>query len=180
MIEVDRAPGIRPRPTLARTLDAAARAAVPFTFTLALVLFAAALAGLPGEAALRLALAMASVFAWSLLRPALLPPVLVFVLGMLCDLLGWLPLGAATLALLGVQAAARRLRPAGLPAAWGVFLFAAGGAAALVWAAASILEVRMLPAGPALRTWAFAAFLFPLVMLLAKALSGAAAAPERA
>ncbi|HET6184271.1 MAG TPA: rod shape-determining protein MreD [Acetobacteraceae bacterium] len=184
MVEVDRAPGIRPRPTLARRLDAAARGAVPFATTLALVLFAGAIAGLPGEEALRPALALCSVFAWTLLRPALLMPPLVFLIGLLCDLLGWLPLGVATVTLLAIQGAALRLRRtlagAGLAPSWACFAVLAALAAGLLWALASALSFRLLPAAPALRTWGFAVVLYPSVALLALWLSRSAAAPERA
>lgn len=183
-MEVYRSPGIRPRPTLTRSLDAVARGSVPFGVTLGLVLFAGALAGLPGEEAMRPALALCCVFAWSVLRPALLPAPLVFLIGLLCDLVGWLPLGVATLVLLLTQGAALRLRRSliagGFLVEWACFAPVAAAGATGMWAAASVLSFRLLPWAPAARTWAFAAVLFPSVALAARLLSRSVAAPERA
>jgi rod shape-determining protein MreD len=184
MIEVDRAPGIRPRPSFARSLDAAARASLPFAMTLGLVLFAGALAGLPGEEAMRPAIALCCVFAWTLHRPALMPPPAVFLIGLVCDLLGWVPLGTMTLVLLATQAVALRVRPsrvaAGFLACWASFVVTAAAAAALLWASVSLLGFQLLPWTPAIRTWGFAAVLFPSVVLLTRLLARSAAAPERA
>ena len=113
-------PAIRPRPTLGRRLDARRGPRFP--------------AGLhhPADAAdrgrrsaspirptLLPAVTLACVWFWSLFRPAAMPPPVVFLLGLLLDLLGYLPLGVGVLTLLVVHGLALRWRPvlarAGLP-----------------------------------------------------------------
>ena len=70
----DRLPGIRPRPTLWRRLDATSRAAFPVGCTCLLVLALSAPLALPAQAQLQPASALACVFFWSLYRPGSMPP----------------------------------------------------------------------------------------------------------
>lgn len=71
---MDRLPGIRPRESLLRRLDMAARWSFPATTSALLLLAAAAPLGLPGQGELQAAIALACVYFWSLFRPASLPP----------------------------------------------------------------------------------------------------------
>lgn len=94
-------------PGLVARLDALARAAAPSAATVMAMILAAAPIGLPW---LVPAVALASVFFWSLFRPASMPAPAAFGLGLLQDLLGFAPLGIGVLILLLVHAAALRLR----------------------------------------------------------------------
>ena len=107
---MDKTPGIRPRPTLWRQLDAASRAAFPAAITALVLLGTSAPLGLPGQAQLQPAAALACVFFWSLFRPASMPPAVVFLIGLLADLLGLSPVGASVLVLLMVHGFAVRWR----------------------------------------------------------------------
>ena len=107
---MDRLPGIRPRRALGRRLDIAARWAFPACTTVLLLLAAAAPFGLPGQAELRPAVALGCVFFWSLFRPAAMPPPVVFLIGLLADLLGYAPPGVGVLTLLLVHGLALRWR----------------------------------------------------------------------
>ena len=104
MVDVGRAPGIRPRPSLWRRLDGLARRAFPVTSTVLLMLLSNAPFGIPDQATLLPAVAVISVFFWSLFRPSGMPPLAVFLIGLLLDLLGWLPLGIGVVTLLTVHA----------------------------------------------------------------------------
>ena len=179
-----RTPGIRPRPTPWRRVDALARRAVPAACTALLVLLAGAPFGVPGGTGLRSALALGCVFFWSLARPASMSPPLVFLLGLLCDLLGLAPPGVAVLVLLVAHGLAVRWRPAlarrGFAAAWSVFAAVAAGAAALEWALTGLLAWHPPPAGDAVRQAVLAIGLYPvLAALFARAHRGPAA-PELA
>ena len=99
-MESQRKPGIRPRPTLWRQLDAVSRQAFPAASTAVLLVALAAPLSLPGQAQLQPAAALACLFFWSMFRPASMPPPVVFVLGVLADLLGLTPLGTSVLILL--------------------------------------------------------------------------------
>ena len=81
-------PGIRPRPTLGRRLDVTARATLSRRCTVLLMLLTQAPFGIAGQAALLPAVTLACVCFWSLFRPAAMPPPVVFVIGLLFDLLG--------------------------------------------------------------------------------------------
>jgi rod shape-determining protein MreD len=68
-------------------LDVVSRHAFPFVQSVLVVLVLGAPFGLPGQAQLQWAWAVSSVFFWSLYRPGAMPALLVFVLGVLLDLL---------------------------------------------------------------------------------------------
>jgi rod shape-determining protein MreD len=181
---MDRTPGIRPRPSLGRRLDAAARACFPgATTALLLVLLAAPLA-LPGQAELQPATVLACVFFWSLFRPASMPPALVFVLGLFSDLLEDAPVGVAVLTLLVVHGLALRWRRdlvrQGFLVVWLAFCAVAAGAAALVWALNSVLSVTLQPPGPAIFQAALGGGLYPALAALFVRAHRGLAAPEQA
>jgi len=163
----ERTPGIRPRPSLRRRLDIAARCSFPGATTALLLLLTAAPLGLSGQAELQYALVLGCVFFWSLFRPASLPPLLVFGLGVLTDLLDYSPIGVGVLILLIVHGLAmlwrRVLSRQGFLLVWLAFVAAAAGAAALQWALTSLLTFRLLPAGPAVFQSLLAAGLYPLL-----------------
>lgn len=175
----ERLPGIRPRPTLRRQLDAASRAAFPAACTVLLLLLLAAPLRLPGQAQLQPAAALACVFFWSLFRPASMPPAVVFLLGLLSDLLGLEPPGVNVLILLIAHGLAVRWRRAlagqGFLVAWLAFVPVAAGAAALEWALTSLLTFRLLPGGPGMFQFLLTAGLYPaLAALFARAHRGLA------
>src|SRR4051812_25621316 len=171
---MERRPGIRPRPSLGRRLDVAARRSFPGATTALLLLLTAGPLGLPGQAQLQSAVVLACVFFWSLHRPASMPPPLVFALGLLADLLGYAPVGVGVLMLLIAHGLAllwrRELARQGFLMSWLAFVGVAAGAAGLQWLLSSLLTFRLLPAAPALFQAALSAGLYPLLaVLLARA-----------
>lgn len=165
-----RTPGIRPRPTLWRQLDAASRAAFPAACTALLLLVLAAPLRLPGQAQLQPAAALACVFFWSLFRPASMPPPAVFLLGLLSDLLGLEPPGINVLTLLITHGLAVRWRRVltgqGFLVVWLAFVAVAAGASALEWLMTSLLTFRLLPGSAALFQFALTAGLYPMLATL--------------
>ena len=103
MAPPDQTPGIRPRATLGRRLDIAARHTFPAGSTIVLMLLTGTPFGFAEQAVLLPAVALACVYFWSLVRPAATPPPVVFLIGLLFDLLGYLPLGVGPLTLLVVH-----------------------------------------------------------------------------
>lgn len=183
MLDVDRTPGIRPPQDLRRRLDRGARRLVPVVCTVFLMLLANAPLGIPGQPVLLPAVAVISVFFWSLYRPAALPPPVTCVLGLLLDLLGWLPLGVGSATLLIVQAFSlrwgRRLGSQGTPTVWIVFGGFAAGASAFTWAATSALSWEVLPtAGAALQALVTACLYPALAIPLGRANRGIAAVEQ--
>ena len=180
----DRLPGIRPRPTLWRRLDATSRAAFPVGCTCLLVLALSAPLALPAQAQLQPASALACVFFWSLYRPGSMPPLAVFGLGLLCDLLGLAPVGTTMLALLVAHGLAVRWRRVlarlDFALVWLVFVCVAAGAAALEWALTSLLTWTLLNPQPAVFEAMVSAGLYPaFATLFARAHRGVAD-PEQA
>jgi rod shape-determining protein MreD len=184
MARTDQTPGIRPRVTLGRRLDIAARHALPAGCTVVLMLLAEAPYGIADQAAMLPAVTFSCVYFWSLLRPGAMPPPVVFVVGLLFDLLGYLPLGVGPLTLLIVHGLVVRWRPhlmqQGFVAAWLTFAGFAGGAAVLGWVTMALLMLRLLPVGPVLFEAVMAAALYPALAILFVCVDRTAADPERA
>lgn len=181
---IGRTPGIRPRQTIGRRLDAMARASFPAACTVLLILLAAAPFGLPMQAALLPALTFASIWFWSLFRPASLPPPIVFLIGVLFDLLAYLPLGVGVLTLLIIHGVALRLRRVlarqRFLLIWLAFAGVAAGAVLLGWAAVSVLQYRLLPFAPALFEFALTVAVYPALSALFIRAHGTIADPGQA
>ena len=184
MVELGPAPGIRPRPSLWRRLDSLARAAFPVVCTVLLLLLCNAPFGIPDQTTLAPAVAVVSVFFWTLFRPAAMPALAVFGIGLLLDLLGWLPLGAGVLTLLTVHAVCLRLRRGlarqGFLIIWAMFATIAAGAAALTWLLVGLLELRLLPMAPALFQALLTTSLYPALAIPFALAHRELAAPEQA
>jgi rod shape-determining protein MreD len=166
----ERTPGIRPRPSVWRQLDTAARHSFPAATTALLILATAIPFGLPDQAELLPAMALACVFFWSLFRPGGMSPPVVFLIGVLADLLGYAPLGVNVLTLLILHGLALRWRrvliPLGFVPVWLAFAGLAVGAAALGWALTCVLTFRLLPPGPAGFQAVLSAALYPALSTL--------------
>lgn len=136
---------------LMRQLDAAARAVFPAALTTFLLVVAAAPVGVPG---LVVAVAVPSVFFWTVFRPGAMPPPVVFALGLLQDLLGFTPLGSGVLTLLLVHGVALRgrtwLARASFLWGWLAFCAVAAGAALLGWLLQALLGWQRPPLMPGL------------------------------
>jgi len=180
----DKLPGIRPRPTLWRLLDATARQAFPVTTAALLLLALSAPLGLPGQPELQVAAALACVFFWSVFRPAGMTPPSVFALGLLADLLSLAPVGTNILILLVAHGVALRLRRSlaaqGFLVVWLVFLAVAAGAATLQWLLTCVLTFRLLPPGPALLQFGVTAGFYPALAALFTQTHRGLADPESA
>jgi rod shape-determining protein MreD len=165
---MDRSPGIRKRRNLWQRIDSGGRAVFPLVCTAGLLLALSTPLGLPGQSALRPALALACVFFWSLHRPASMSPLAGFGLGLLTDLLGQAPIGITVVALLAAQGIALRWRRVLARAEFlDVWLFFCGVAllfAAIVWALDSVFAWTLLPLEPVLFQAALAAGCYPLIV----------------
>jgi rod shape-determining protein MreD len=184
MARIDQAPGIRPPLTLRRRLDIASRHACPAGCTILLMLLADAPFGVTDQAALLPAVTLACVYFWSLFRPAAMPPPVVFLIGLLLDLLAYMPLGVDVLTLLVVHGLALRWRHVlvrvGFLAVWLAFAALAAGAALLGWMLTALLSFRLFPLAPALFQAVLAIALYPALAALFVHAHRTIANPERA
>ena len=150
----DRNPGIRPHWSIGRRLDIAWRYAFPCVISLVLMLLSMSPFGLWGQAALLPTVALTSVWFWSLYRPEAMAPPMVLLLGVLLDLLGFLPLGVGALTMLTTHGIAQRLRfvlaKGGFMIVWPIFIAVACGVAGLSWVLVSLLNMSLMPTGPVL------------------------------
>lgn len=167
-----------------RRLDIAARHVFPAATTFLILILLAGPLGLPGQSAAEPAFALASVFFWSLYRPVAMGPLVVFGLGLFCDLIGGGVPGVTVLVLLAVHAVAlhwrRELSRQGFGVLWLVFLAVAAGAVAIFWAISSALALRLLPLAVPALVFGLAAGAYPGLAVLFIRAHRSLAAPERA
>ena len=184
MALIDRKPGIRPRATWGRRLDIAARSSFPASSTILLMLLTEMPFDIIGQSALLPSVTLAATWFWSVFRPASVPPPLVFGIGLLLDLLGYLPLGTGVLTLLIVNGIAQRgrrfLAQQGFAAIWAAFSLVALGASLLTWLVVTLLGFRLVPIGPALFQAAVSVALYPALAIPLAAAHASIASPERA
>jgi rod shape-determining protein MreD len=184
MAHIDRRPGIRPRPTIGRRLDIAARASFPASVTVLLMLLTEAPVGISGQAALLPAVVLCSVWFWSLVRPDAMPPPAVFVIGLLTDLMGYMPLGVGLFTLLCVHGVAlalrRRLAQRGFAVIWAVFGLIAVGASFLMWLLVMLLTFRLLAPDPAVFQSVLTAAVYPVLAIPFAAAHRSIANPDSA
>ncbi len=156
-----------PAPGLLRRIDDFARLAFPGVSTAFLMVLAAAPISLPSPV---FAVTLPCVAFWSVFRPAAMMPPIVFLLGLLMDLLTLAPLGAGVLVLLVLQAVVLRFRRVlarqSFLAVWLAFCVAAFHAATLFWALQSLLSLRLPPVAPALHAALLACGLYPAIALV--------------
>ena len=181
---MDKLPGIRPRLGLWHQLDVASRYAFPTVITGAMLLLLSAPLGIPGQAQLQPAWALANIWFWSLYRPASMPAGCVFAIALLLDLIDQGPVGVEVLILLLVHGAAlnfrRSLTRSGFALVWVTFMAAAACAALLEWLLISLLTWRALPPWPALFEFGVAAGIYPMLATLLTGAHRGIAAPEKA
>jgi rod shape-determining protein MreD len=184
MARIDQRPGIRPRATWGRRMDMAARRSFPAGTTVLAMLLTEMPFGIAGQSALLPAVTLSSVWFWSVFRPASMPPPAVFVIGLVQDLLGYLPLGTSVLTLLvlhGIALRGRRfLAQQGFALVWGVFILIALAAAAFTWLVVVLLAMRLIPFAPVLFQAAVSAALYPALAIPLAAAHASVADPERA
>jgi rod shape-determining protein MreD len=151
-----------PAPGLLRRIDAFARLAFPGFSTAFLMVLAAAPINLPSPV---FAVALPCVAFWSVFRPAAMVPPIVFLLGLLMDLLTYAPLGSGVLVLLALHAVAVRFRfvlvRQSFLAVWLAFCLAALAGVVFYWGLQSVLALRLTPIAPALHAALLACGLYP-------------------
>jgi rod shape-determining protein MreD len=184
MAHIDQRPGIRPRASLGRRLDIAARCSFPACITILLMLLTQAPVEISEQAALLPAVALCCVWFWSLFRPDALPPPIVFLIGVLMDLLGYLPLGVGVFTLLGVHGVAlatrRSLARRGFAWVWIVFGAVAVAASVLIWLLVMLLTFRMVSPDPAIFIAVLATSIYPVLAIPFAGAHRSIANPERA
>jgi rod shape-determining protein MreD len=184
MATIDRRPGIRPRTSLGRRLDIVARVSFPACITVLLMLLSQVPLQITGQAALLPAVTLCCVWFWSLFRPDNMPPPVVFLIGLMMDLLGYLPLGVGVFTLLAVQSVALALRRSlsqrGFIWIWVVFGAVAAAASLVIWLLVMLLIFQLLSPYPAMFMAVLSIALFPVVAIPFSAAHRSVADPDQA
>lgn len=156
-----------PPPGLLRRVEALSRNLFPALLVVLTMIAAAGPTGLP---VLVPALTLPQVVFWSIYRPAAMSPPVVFLIGLLLDLLALAPLGSGLLTLLLAHGLAlhwrRVLARLGFLLLWLAFCGFAAGAAALGYVLTALLAFDLPPVAPALQQAAVTACLFPPIALV--------------
>jgi rod shape-determining protein MreD len=125
---------------------------------------------IPDYAAVAPLLALAGVYYWTIYRPELLPPVAVFVAGVVFDLLSGAPLGVTPLLLLLARAVVMSQRRFFVnrlfPFVWCGFTLVAAAAIAFLWALGGLIEGTMLDMRAAILQWVLTVASFPAASYL--------------
>jgi rod shape-determining protein MreD len=143
---------------------------VPFITVLLLILVSLMPLRIPSYAAVTPQFALMAVFHWTVYRPALLPPLLLFILGVAFDLITGAPLGLTSLVFLITRAVVLRQRRffdgRQFAFVWFGFTLSAAGAVGLIWLAGTLLGGVFLDLRPVLLQWVLTVAFYPLVSWL--------------
>lgn len=151
-------------------LDSIARNLSPFTLTLLLVMAGMVPLRVPDFAQIVPSMGLIAVYYWVIHRPDLMPAWVVFLLGLLLDLIGGGPLGINVLVLLvvhGAVGAQQRFFASGaLMLLWLVFVPVAAGAFFLTWLFNVILIGGMIDPGAAFFQYLATVAFYPCIAWL--------------
>jgi len=153
-------------PSISYQVDRVLRGSIPFWLTFFLALLSVVPMRIEGFAIVTPSLVTISVFYWSLHRPNLMSAPVVFVLGLLSDILTGVPMGLSPLILLLVHgiSASQRLVFVGRAfiVTWWGFLLVGAGVAFLSWVIACLYSLSILPILPVLMQFVLSMLVFPL------------------
>ncbi|CAK0769243.1 rod shape-determining protein MreD [uncultured Gammaproteobacteria bacterium] len=151
-------------------LDVAGRSLAPTAMTVMLLLVNLAPSHMTGYERVAPSFALMSIYYWTIHRPDLLPMSVVFVIGLLQDLLGGGPLGLNALVLIMVQWTVLSQRgfflSSTFPMLWLGFVVVVAGAAFVLWLAASIASFELVAIDAPVIQGLLTLALFPLMAWL--------------
>ncbi|MGB0749326.1 MAG: rod shape-determining protein MreD [Magnetospiraceae bacterium] len=159
-----------PDPGILQRLDEGGRNATPFVVTIFLVLVSLIPTHIPALSLAPPLYVVIAVYHWTLFRPDLMPPVAVFFVGLLQDVLGGGPIGFFAFVLLlvygSVLSQRRFLYGKSFAVVWLGFLFVGLGASIAIWLLGCLNLVTLLPLRPFFHQYLMTVALFPLVAWL--------------
>ena len=151
-------------------MDLLARQLTPSMLTLALVIINAVPLHVPGLSRIAPMLPLMAIYHWAIFRPRLLPAWVVFLIGLLQDILGGTPVGVNALVFLAVYGAVlsqkRFFMGKSFAILWLGFALIAAGAMAISWAAVSLLSVGLVEPQTVIFQYLLTLGLFPAVAWL--------------
>lgn len=155
------------RMTAVQRFDLWLRHATPVGLAVLLAILSVVPVGIPGYAVVVPAYTTMGAFYWAVFRPDLQPPIALFLVGVLQDVLAATPLGTTALCLMVVHGLAVSQRRAflGKPfvLTWFGFVLIYALAATLIWCLVSVLSLQPIGPGPAVFQYLVTVTLFPVV-----------------
>jgi len=153
-------------PSFGQRLDRLGRQLSPFAICMLLILLSVAPLRVPVLSSAAPLLPLMAIFHFGLFRPALLPPWLVLLFGLLLDLLAGSPIGVNAVVLLMVrhfvEANQRFLVDKPFPVIWFGYALASAGAVGGIWALTSFLFWLPVDPRPAILQYLISLALYPL------------------
>ncbi|OUR79585.1 rod shape-determining protein MreD [Alphaproteobacteria bacterium 46_93_T64] len=154
-------------PTFSYQINRLLRGSIPFWLSLFLVLLSVVPLRINGFASVTPSFLSIAVFYWSLHRPYLMPAPLVFILGLIFDILTGAPMGLSSLMLLLVHGIAVSQRQVFVGKAflvtWWGYLLLGTVIAVLSWGFASLLSLTLIPILPLFVQLLLTVLVFPLL-----------------
>ena len=155
------------RPGAWQKLDVASRCMTPAALTVALVILNAVPLKIPGLTPVLPVLALIGVFHWAIYRPELLPPSIVFVIGVLQDTLAGTPIGVYALVFLaiygGVVLQQRFFLGKSFTIVWIGFAIVAALSSFMTWALVAILNGVVVDPKPVMFQYVMTVGVYPAV-----------------
>lgn len=153
--------------SVAQRVDLWARNLMPTVSTIALTLIGAVPMGIPGLPEITPLYTIMATFYWAVYRPDLLPPAVVFFVGLLSDILIGFPVGVGALSLLAVYALTLTQRKAflGKPffITWFGFFVIAFAGTLLLWGGVSMISAHIVNPTSVLFQYGLTVTFFPIV-----------------
>lgn len=154
-------------PTFSQRLDLIARNILPAMLGVVFLLLSAIPFYIPGYGVVAANLVLMAVFYWAVHRPDLLPPITVFLIGLLQDILVGMPPGMNAFVLLLVRTLAvsqgRVFRGRSFLILWWGFGMVALASAFVVWALSAMYVLALIDPTPGLFQAAMTTALFPFL-----------------
>lgn len=156
------------QPPFSYQINRILRGSIPFWLTFFLALLTVVPLRIEGFGPVTPALVMISVFYWSLHRPYLMPAPVVFLVGLISDILTGVPLGLSSLMLLFVHLVAVSQRHVFVGKAfiltWWGYVWVASGTSLLTWIVACLYSLTLIPILPVLLQLLLTILIFPLIV----------------
>lgn len=158
------------KPTFGQRLDVYTRNSLPVLVTLLLVLANVIPLHIPGLSRIVPILPLMAVYQWAVYRPNLMPPLAVFFIGLIYDILSGTPLGVNAFVFLAVYGVViyqqRFFTGKSFGVVWLGFGIVALGASILSWAMVSILSASLVEPRAAIFQYLLNFGFFPLLAWL--------------
>lgn len=150
-------------------IDAFGRRAIPALFSLFLVLLSVTPLQIPDYATIAPAFLLMTVYYWAIYRPEVMPFILVFILGLLQDILSGGPPGMNACILLiayGLVVSQRRFFIGkSFPVIWWGFMLLAAGAGSLAWVLTAILSDTVVAPLPGIFAFLMSIAVYPILTM---------------